>query len=255
MNFNYFVSYALAVLCCAGLATSCGKNETEDISLNYGLAYFPTDSSHYITYRVDSVLYSSFATGGRDTTTWEVKEQWNESFTDLQGKTARTLLRYQRPWGSTQLWSNIVPTVWYAVHDSTRAERMEGEMRWIKLVFPLQNNSTWNATSYINTDNANLSSFANWQFAYTAIDQAATIGGQTFPQTLTVERTNNDENLVEKKLYKETYAKDIGSIYRQEWVLNLGDKDIASGLPWPERAGLGYITVSQMIDYCNTNCD
>lgn len=251
---NIFNSLLIALVLLS-FFTNCGKNETEDIIIPYGFEYFPTDSSTYIIYQVDSVLYSSFATEGKDSVSWEVKEVWDTQFEDLQGKPARTLLRYQRPTGSTTNWANIIPTVWYAVQDSNRAERMEGEERWVKLVFPIRENATWNGSAYINTTDPTLAAYQNWLFTYLNINTPQTINGQNFAETITIERTNNDENLVEKKLYKEVYAKGIGSVYKEEWVLNLGGNDITNPQPWPQRAERGYTTTSKILSYCLQDCD
>ena len=95
----------------------------------------------------------------------------------------------------------------------------------------------------------------DWQFTYLNINTPQTINGQNFAETITVERTNNDENLVEKKLYKEVYAKGIGSVYKEEWVLNLGGNDITNPQPWPQRAERGYTTTSKILSYCLQDCD
>ena len=245
----------LIALVLLSIFANCGKNETEEISIPYGFEYFPTDSNTYIIYQVDSVLYSSFATDGQDSVSWEVKEVWDTQFEDLQQKKARTLLRYQRPTGSNTDWASITPTVWYAVQDSGRAERMEGEERWVKLVFPIRDGATWDGSAYINTTDPTLTAYDGWKFTYSNINQPETINGQLFPETITVERSNDDENLVEKKLYKEIYAKGIGSVYKEEWVLNLGGNDITTPLPWPQRAERGYTTTNKVLTYCLSNCD
>ncbi|HRI29187.1 MAG TPA: hypothetical protein PK715_14105, partial [Chitinophagales bacterium] len=57
---NFFVFFAAFTLFAATLLLSGCTEETEDITLEYGYAYFPIDSGHWIIYAVDSVIYSTF---------------------------------------------------------------------------------------------------------------------------------------------------------------------------------------------------
>lgn len=234
------------------LMTRCGKNETETLDFTYGLDYFPTDTSTYIIYQVDSVLYSSFLTDGRDTSSWQVKEVKKGTFIDNEGRKAVQIWRYSRK-GNNIEWEDIVPTVWYMVRDSQRAERMEGERRFVKMTFPIKESNSWDGTAYLNTDNTELEPYDDWQFTFEDVVKPYSVNGLNFPETVTVNRTNDDENLVSKKLYKEIYAKNIGSIYKEEWVLTNTNFDLPP--TWPDRAGSGYIMTARALEYCLQNCD
>ena len=91
------------------------------------------------------------------------------------------------------------------------------------------------------------------KFTFIDVVKPYNVNGLDFSETVTVSRTNDDENLVSKKLYKEVYAKNIGSIYKEEWVLTNTDFDLPP--TWPDRAGSGYIMTAKVLEYCLQNCD
>ena len=72
--------------------------------------------------------------------------------------------------------------------------------------FPVAKNKTWNGNAF--------NILGEWLYKYTEFDKAKTIGGIAFDSTLTVIQID-DENLIEKKYYREMYAKRVGLIYKQ----------------------------------------
>ncbi|OWY24180.1 hypothetical protein C7N43_05505 [Sphingobacteriales bacterium UPWRP_1] len=223
------------------------SSETEDLNLDYGYAYFPIDSGYWITYEVDSVLYSTFLTQGVDTVHAEVKELFSTPFTDNEGRQAITIERYTR-YSDTIAWENIIPTVWYAVKDSQQAERMEGELRFQNMVFPVLDGLKWYGNAHINTNQDNTTNYAGWQYQYQQTGTPQTVNGFTFNQTTTVLQ-NDYEDLVTKIYSREVYARNVGMIEKERWILQLGSNDITSPLPWPQRAQRGFIVTMRITGY------
>ncbi len=226
--------------------TGC-TDETEDIHLEYGYEYFPMDSGHWVIYQVDSILYSTFLSGGVDTVQLQIKEVFAQPFIDNEGREAITIERYAR-YSDTIAWDKIIPTVWYAAKDSTKAERKEGELRFMNMVFPVLEGAKWNGNSYINTNQEATSVFANWQYQYELVNTPLTINGQSFDNTATVLQ-NDYEDLVNKIYSREVYAEGVGMIEKERWLLQLGSNDITSPLPWPQRAQRGSLVKMRVIDY------
>ena len=242
------------------LACLCAcDSEIEILDIDYGISYFPMDSGHWVIYQVDSVIYSKFLAGGKDTVSAQLKEVLGGTFIDNLGRTARKVERYVRHNPNTD-WTSIAPNIWYALADSQRAERMEGDLRFVKMAFPVTQYQTWNGNSYVNTANSSLHLYDNWTYRYTNIGEPATVNAQqldgtptsnSFERTVTVSQTTGEDNdnLVEYSYATEQYAYGVGMIQKELWLLELGSKPIESPAPWPDRAENGFITTYKLIDY------
>lgn len=255
-TFPIWIMLALSIV--GGLHTAC-DGEIETISFNYNFDYFPMDSGHWVIYQVDSVIYSKFLSDGKDSIATQLKEVVGGTFIDNEGRIARKIERYTR-YNSAQEWSAIDPVIWYALRDSQRAERMEGDLRFIKMTFPISEGKSWKGNSQINTQDNNLKLYNNWNYTYTNLDEplnieATDLDGNNinnlFAKTLTVSQSTREDNynLVEYSYGVEQYAENVGMIYKELWLLELGGKPIESPDPWPQRAEKGFITWYKIIDY------
>lgn len=250
-----YTFYLCAVLC---FVSSC-DNEVETLNIDYGFTYFPIDSGHWVIYQVDSVIYSKFLTGGKDTVSAQLKEVLAGTFIDNAGREARKIERYVRHSPDTD-WETIAPTIWYGVSDSTHAERMEGDLRFIKMVFPVTEGKQWAGNLYINTNNSDFKLYRDWEYVYTNLYVPATVNAQlfdgtpvsnSFANTVMVSQTTREDNdnLVEFSYSTEQYAEGVGMIFKELWLLELGGKPIEDPTPWPDRAETGFVTVYRLIDY------
>lgn len=224
------------------------SEEIEELNLEEGYTYMPMEKGFWVTYQVDSIVYSSFLSGGKDTLTRQVQEVLGDTFIDNEGRTAMTIERYVRT-NDTIPWSAITPIIWYQVIDSVQeqGERMEGALRFINLVFPMLPDRKWQGNAYLNTQNE-LGVFGGWQFKYTAVNEPATINNLDFAETTTILQ-NDYEDKVQKLYSQEVYAKGIGLISKEQWILNLASNSIEDPADWPERAGSGYIIIAKILDY------
>lgn len=220
MNKQLWIIALLLSVGIIGLVVSCSE-ETETLNLDYGYDYFPIETGFWVTYQVDSVIYSSFAEGGVDTSSIELREDIVESFMDNEGRPAVTLERRIRPRNSQQAWENIIPTVWYMVRTEDRAERIEGNLRFMNLTFPVLESRKWAGNTYINTDATELAIYADWQYQYQEIGASRTINGLDFGETVRVIQNNYDD-YVDKIYSEEVYAKGVGLVYKEQWILKIG---------------------------------
>lgn len=231
------------ILCTTVLLLSRCSSKTEQLLIEEGYQYFPTDTGFYTIYNVDSVLYSSFLSGGVDTISCQLKEVLSNSFIDNEGREAVTVRRYVR-YNDSINWSDIVPTVWYVVKTTSKAERMEGELRFIKMVFPITENRTWNGNIYLDTLKSDLEMYKNWQYTYNNLYTNKTYNGLNFDSTITINQ-NNYEDQINKNLSTEIYAKNVGLVFREQWIL----KSINTPTVWPYDAEDGYTVTQTIIDY------
>jgi hypothetical protein len=173
-------------------------------------SYFPLQTGKYIIYDLDSVVYSNFF-NTTDSFSFQVMEYIDSSYTDAGNEEAYRIVRSRRedensPWIITDIWSANLT-------DHT-AEKVEDNLRFIKLDFPVVLNKTWKGNSKINTDSP-LVYLSDWDYEYTEVNVPLTVDTMQFDSVLTVSQFD-EENAIEKIIYTEKYAKNIGLIYKEE---------------------------------------
>ncbi len=194
------------------LFAACKKDkavETVDIGYNY----FPTEVGRYVVYQVDSISYDDFFSPVKiDTAHFQLKEVIESVFTDNEGRASERIERYVR-YADTLPWS--LRDVWYQTRSTTKAEKVEENVRFIKLTFPTQNNQKWNGNA--------LNTIGTYTYEYKSVDTKKTVNGNVFDSTLTINQIV-DSNLIEKKYQVEVYAKNVGMIYKR--FVDVQDKGI-----------------------------
>src|SRR6056297_536861 len=117
-------------------AYSCQEDESE-YNPDLGYEYFPTEIGSYVTFRADSIFHdnpTTAAEGVHDTTSYFIKEVIESEVLDALNEPALRIVRYKRdtpddPWQ--------LRDVWMAKTGPRRAERVEENRRYVKLVFPI----------------------------------------------------------------------------------------------------------------------
>ncbi|MEZ4883102.1 MAG: hypothetical protein R3E32_00105 [Chitinophagales bacterium] len=244
-KFSYsFLSISLLSIFCLIFVSSC-EDKIETFDLAKGLEYFPTEQGFWLEYKVDSVLYSPLRTNGKDTVSMQMREVFGQVFFDNEGREAITIERYVRP-NQSIAWKDVTPTIWYAVRTDDQVERVEGDLRFMKLIFPVFEGRIWDGNTFINTDDPRLRDYRDWNYEYIEVAGNASLNGLSFAETLTVSQIDR-EDLVNKTFAIETYAKNVGLIKKEEWILKRNDTN--SSDDWPQRAETGYLTVITLTDY------
>lgn len=202
-NFFSFFLLPLAII----LSVFSCKDKSDTLAINYQYDYAPVDSGHYVIYDVDSIVYGT----SRDTASYQLMEIVTDTFYDNLNEQAYRLERFRRadensPWG--------IDRVWYTKRTATNFQKVEDDIKFVKLVFPPAQDEEWNGNLFVPTVEP-FKIYRNWNYQYTEVNAPYTIGSLSFDSTLTVLEVD-DENLIEKTLRKEVYAKGVGLIY-QEW--------------------------------------
>ncbi|TVR77077.1 MAG: hypothetical protein EA412_12375 [Chitinophagaceae bacterium] len=224
-----------------GLACSFQSCDREDdFKPDFKRAYMPLEVGYYVIYDVDSITYDDFFSPPRvDTATYQLKEYIESSFEDLEGRLSFRIERHRRP-NENAAWE--VKNVWFATEDDTRVERVEDNIRFIKLIFPPREGESWAGHQYVQTTEE-LAFMADWEYQYENVDMPFELNGHFFDSTLTVHQRDRDI-LIEKVYAKEKYAKNVGLIYK-EWLF-LKKQNVAA--PWSE-ASSGFIYTKRIADY------
>ncbi|HEY1038738.1 MAG TPA: hypothetical protein VGF30_04995 [Bacteroidia bacterium] len=187
---------------------SCKKDPVLEDKPDLGYDYFPVNIGKYIIYDVDSTAYRALE-GDTVKAIFRVKEQLEEVFTDNQGRTTYRMVRYKKNYDATIPYDSMQWTlqdVWAVNVTNTTAEVVEENVRFIKLIFPVLENNTWNGNAQ-NTMEA-------WDYEYSEVDDHVSYNSVHYENVITVTQKKYSTALG-RQLYEEKYAKGIGLIYKE----------------------------------------
>ena len=215
------------------ISSSCSKKE-EVITPDLGYDYAGLTVGRYIIYDVDSFYYDDFF-DTIDTSYFQIKEVVDSKFTDLEGEEAFKIIRYKKE-NDTTNW--ILTDVWNSKLTTTNFQKVEENVRLVKLIFPVKTNKTWNGNS--------MNNLASMEYEYTAVDNAETIGGNTLSSVATVLQYEFSP-LTEENFFQEKYAKGVGMVYKKSVdITNAYDSSTSS---WVR--SLGYDVTMTLSSYGN----
>lgn len=214
---------------------NCKKDANTSVKYSYN--YFPTEVGTWIIYNVDSITFDDFYNPIRvDTSNFQLKEVIESTFIDNENRKAQRIEIYKR---YTQTDSWIINRVYYQVLTKNIAERVEENLRFIKLIFPPKINMTWKGNSFIvYEDKLGCDFLGDWNYKYVKVDEPKTINLFQFDSTLTVLQVD-DSNAVCRNFVKECYATNVGLVSKK--LIRLWSGSINPLLPFAKRAGRGYI--------------
>lgn len=218
-------NHLLAVLA-AILLFSC-KKETEQFQTEALSTYLPTQTGKYITYRTDSLIFTNFG-GASVVHSYQEKHEVNALTTDNLGRPAYRVFRFIRDTNGVNAWQ---PSGSYFITPlNNTVEVVENNLRVLKLSSPIKEGNSWKGNRYLPTDPfgsfyefSNDDNMADWDYTYSNVEGSITLGGKTYPNTITVDQINESTNapVTNFNAYgyinysTDTYAKGIGLVYQQ----------------------------------------
>lgn len=211
-NMKYKMNMAISLLAVALfvlILPSC-KTEKDTYVTEFNYDYYPIDSGHYVAYQVDSIRYLDQF--DRDTASYQIMEVIGDTFYDNENQLSRKINVYRRP-NSNSAWA--LQKVWHVKQTTTNVQKIEDDLRFIKLVFPQSNNTTWNGNIYI-PETEPFKIYQNWEYGYSNVHQPYTVNSFSFDSTVIVTEIEVLDNVIERTVSKAVYAKGVGMIYR-EW--------------------------------------
>lgn len=208
---------------------------------------------------MDSIVYD-FAPGGgiiRDSSHRLVREVVTDTLRDNTGQLLYSIEHFERP-DDTSAWT--LRFVCSEARTGTQAIRTENNLRFLKLIFPFDRFSAWDGNLWIDEyreieiAGERIRPFVNWRYEVDSLDIPAQIGDFAFDSLLVV--TEVDEtNAIERRLSRVRYAKNIGMVWREQWIL---DSQYCNQIPapvdclnkpWFDKAEKGYILRQVITDY------
>jgi hypothetical protein len=199
----------LAVM--ASAFPSCKRDPGPAPDLGYN--YFPEKAGHYVIYNVDSIVYNRVAISYPaviDTYKFQVKEKIHSFYTDNQGRTTMRIERYKKQFNPAVPYSAMPWTlsdVWASNRTPRTAEKVEENVRYIKLAFPVNEDQEWNGNAQ-NTEGTET-------YRYEFFDRERTIGGIYFDSVLQVDQ-HDEINLIKQIYAEEKYARNVGMVYKRK---------------------------------------
>lgn len=240
---------------------ACGPDEIAPPAPNLAAAqhaYFPLQVGQYAVYTVDSIVYDFIPGGiGRDSSRTFVREQITDTLYDNTGQLHYVVERYERK-------HQDLPWTLHHIYRAARTDKQtivtEENLRFLKLIFPMDRRSEWNGNLWIDPElevevaGERMRLFSNWRYEVDSIDVKANIGRFSFDSVLVVTEAD-DSNIIEKRLSIVRYAKGVGLVQREQWILDSQycnrvppPADCATK-PWVDKAEKGYILRQTILEY------
>jgi len=234
------------------LLQSC--KEENEVPIEFGYDYFPLEIGKYIEYDVDSIIYDLVAGNNSisRSNSIQIREEVIDSFPDNEGRTVYRIERFERE-NETEEWQ--VSDVWAAVITDRQAERIEENLRFIKMIFPVSNNTNpWNGNKFIDenlvisVEGESVFVFKNWIYQYGEIGIPLEVNGLNFDDVVEIYQAA-DSNFIELRSSFEQYARGVGLVKREVRILDTQCIDDCAGDLWEEKAEKGFIMRQTVTDF------
>ncbi len=212
----------MAIACCLLTLSQC-KKSTATVQSAALTDYLQLQPGKYITYRLDSTLFTNFGTQ-TTTVSYQAKDIIDTLITDALGRPSWRVIRYLRDTAGTQSW--VTDQTYMITATREDVEVVDNNLRFIKLVLPVVNGYSWPGNSYIDvtTDTFNVVNYLQgWNYYYDSLGMPFVTPFGTVDSTLTViqqpDVTNGDftdpSRYSERNYSVEVYAKGIGLINKR----------------------------------------
>jgi hypothetical protein len=170
--------------------------------------FFPLYTGYWIEYDADSVVHlDTDDIYQLDTAIvsydFRIREVVDTPFVDANGDSAFTLLRYRRD-NDTLPWTFM--HVWTAKVTNSSAQKVEDNVRFIKMSFPIEERGSWNGNAY--------NYLQAEDYSYEELFDDRTYNSLYFDSTARVLQSDfiSSINMIMKE---EIYGRNAGMIYRQ----------------------------------------
>jgi hypothetical protein len=199
------------------MSSGCSKTEVGAPAANMS-EYYPLQVGKYITYRLDSTVYINLNTT-KVVRTYMVQDKIDAIVKDNLGNDAYRIRRTMRSNTDTTVWTDNA--TFLVIPSLRKTEFIENNLRFIKLINPVRDFTTWQGNSQINVLNGFLRFYENWEYFYEKTGDPFSVNNRNFPETVTVNHIDEVEGtpgdnrfFYEITRSSEVYAKGVGLIYK-----------------------------------------
>jgi len=204
---------------------SC-QEKTEQFQSELISDYAPLVVGKYITYEVDSLIFTNLGRS-EETHKYQEKHLVDAEITDNLGRPSYRIIKYLRDSAGTQPW--VSNGTYFITPLKDQYEVVENNLRFIKLHAPFVMDYNWKGNKYLPVDSfvynygfSNDDNMDQWDYVYDDFLSSATIGGQQVNDIWDISVIDEAINAPvtdptsygSRTLSREKYAKDIGLVYR-----------------------------------------
>jgi hypothetical protein len=223
----------LVILIGIFITCACEKENIEN-NVFFGTEYFPLDTGNYIIYKITEITIDA-PSNYYDTAEYYIKEVFESKIIDNQDDEAVRIERFKRT-ESNQNW--VINNVWSAKIVNNSAQKVEENLRYVKIRFPAKENLSWNGNLF--------NELPDESYSITSIHTEFEINEFYFDSCLTITHTFS-ESLINKDFEAEIFAWNIGLVYKE--ITNLNSQEVIFDVPIENRITTGYIYIQEIIDY------
>ncbi len=247
---NNTLSLQFLILVILTCLLSCNPDNDTLTDEQLGYSFYPIHIGDTWIYDCDSILFQKSIFVKADTTHCQLKETIADSARDIEGNLFYNLEIFYRK-NDTDSWQLIDNS--FLTVTKTNIIRTEFGLDFIKMVFPVLKNKSWNGNIRISQDNEvklngeYFKPFAFWNgrsYYYKNIARDAVIGNIQYLKTAEVEEIDYSDDI--NRIYSTAiYAEHVGPIYKEFWLLSSENQD--PSIPWIEKADYGAIIIQTLI--------
>jgi hypothetical protein len=239
---RYTILFLLIIIVC-----SCNKNNP--LVTDSPADYYPMHIGSYIIYRMDSLKFVNV--GSQDSIiSYHAKEVVDDTTTDNLGRLSYRVIRYLSDTNEIAAWT---PSIAYMVTPLPGSiEVVENNLRFIKMVTPVQDGMTWLGNAYIDTksDDSPVPYMDGWNYTYSNTGMPFSVFAGTIPISVTVNEANavtglGDSSYTQTVFSEEVYGKNIGLIYKS-FLYSVYQ---SPNVEYPSGATIGYGLTFNMVSH------
>lgn len=240
-------NWALIAYITVALLSSC--SDQKNLSSEKLTDYLPLQNGKYITYRVDSTVFTQF---GRQTEvhSYQMKCQIDSTFIDNLGRSSFRIIRLLRDTLGISPWK--IAGSFYVSPSSSQIEWIEDNLRQVKLQLPVTSQNKWKGNRYLSSnplnppyDFSNDDNIQDWDFSYSLPASNFQFRDQLYKEVISIMQIDKSFNVpitlpasfAFKNYAIDKFAKGIGLVYK-EWECWEYQPN-TSGAGGPYRVGFG----------------
>jgi hypothetical protein len=217
----------------------CAKKNIPANDSLLGLDYYPTKQGKFVIYDVDSTVYKDLPLSST-TFKYRIKEKVADSFTDNEGEPAIRLERYIKVFNPNKSYDSIpwsIKEVWMLNADKKSIQLSENNVRFTKLIFPIESEATWNGNAK--------NTVGEWLYSFEYIDKKETINNNVLESVLKVKQ-KSFKTLISYQNYYEKFAKNVGLVERE--IIDILSNNVTN-LPIEQRVETGVMYKQTLVSY------
>ncbi|MBC7904868.1 MAG: hypothetical protein H7Y27_15690 [Gemmatimonadaceae bacterium] len=241
------------------VAAACSSKKDDFSSVNIH-DYLPLTPGKYIIYKVDSVLFPNFGSV-RETHSYVFRDLVDQQLTDNIGRPSFRMKRQRRDPNNAAAW--LDHSTYLITPLTNTIELIENNNRFVKLTMPVKDQFPWSGNGYLplapfeylfEFSSGDHNQLESWYYIYSTIESPLSVNGKTFDNTITVETDSPDSTNIpvvnpaqtgNKTVWRESYAKGIGLVYRQISLVEYQSPNSSN----PQGAYTGFELTMSVLEY------